>query len=64
MSQKPVRAVRFKVPWNGRQRGQIDRGLSPGVMATLVTYNKAEWVEAEEPRRRKKPSATVAEAVE
>lgn len=63
MSQKPVRAVRFKVPWNGRQKGQIDRGLPLGLATTLVTYNKAEWV-TDEPRRRKRADADKAEAAE
>ncbi len=36
-------AVRFKRPWQGRQVGQVDRGLGAGVCETLVQNNIAEY---------------------
>lgn len=45
-------AIRFLRPWQGRQIGQIDRVLSPGVVATLIEYGYAERV-VEEQRKHK-----------
>lgn len=45
--------IEFVRPWQGRQRGQIDDVLAPGIAATLVDYGFARYVK-EEPKRTKK----------
>lgn len=47
----PRLVIRFKLPWRGRQPGQLNDQLEPGVMQALVQTGRAEWAEA-------KPTAT------
>ena len=36
--------IRFLRPWQGRNRGDLNSNLTPGVMQTLVDHGTAEWV--------------------
>ena len=56
---KPIVAVRFKRPWQGRAAGDIDNKLPQGVMATLIDYGFAERVEEPKPRRRRQSELRV-----
>jgi hypothetical protein len=38
-------AIRFLSFWRGREAGQVDRQLDPGVMDALVHRGAAEWYE-------------------
>ena len=49
---KKVVTIRFLRPWRGRQIGQIDRVLSPGVALTLVQRNVAELVQGDQEEKR------------
>lgn len=52
--------VRFLLPWRGREPGDVNRELDPGLMASLVENRRAEWCECEDeaapakPKRRKR----------
>ena len=46
--------IRFLRPWQGRNRGDLNSNLTPGVMQTLVDHGTAEWVKQSGNRRSKK----------
>lgn len=39
------RTIQFKLPWRGRQIGQRDSLLDPGVMQELVRTNRAVFID-------------------
>ena len=43
-----LKTIKFKLPWRGREPGQLDNKLDFGVSLELVRRGIAEYVEAEQ----------------